>query len=215
MTSRFFFSTSLILMFAFAILALAQDTGDIKLLPPQLDHKVTLMQALQKRCSSRSFCDEKLPLQTLSNLLWAAYGINRPESGKRTAPSANNKQEVEVYVAMAEGLYLYNPAAHELKLLLKEDLRAKTGTQSFVAVAPANFVYVADLSKRDGEPHEKELMSGIDTGFISQNVYLCCAAEGLATVVRGFVDRDSLGKAMHLRPEQYIVVAQTVGYPPK
>jgi len=198
-----------------ASVTFSQEAETIKLLPPRMDHNTTLLQALQNRNSSRAFSGEKLPLQTLSNLLWSACGVNRPESGKRTAPSANNKQEVEVYVFLSDGVYLYDAQAHELKLLLKEDLRSKTGKQEFVAQAPVNFVYIADLRKRGGEQKEKEFYSSVDTGFISQNVYLCCAAEGLATVARGSVDRPALEQFLKLRPDQFITLAQTIGYPQK
>ena len=204
------FSSILLLMVATE--AFSQEAETLKLLAPRMDHNTTLLQALQNRSSARSFSSEKLSLQTLSNLLWSACGVNRPESGKRTAPSANNKQEVEVYVFLSEGVYLYDAKAHELKLVLKEDLRGKTGQQDYVAQAPVNFVYIADLSKRGGEQKEKEFYSAVDTGFIGQNVYLCCAAEGLATVVRGSVDRPALEQSLNLRPEQFITLAQTIGY---
>jgi len=171
---------------------------------------------LKDRKSSREFSSEKLSLQTLSNLLWAAFGVNRPSSGKRTAPSAVNWQEIDIYVATADGLYLYDAMKHLLMPILNEDIRALAGTQRFVKDAPINFVFVADFSKmgRAGT-EEKNFYSATDTGFISQNVYLYCASEGLATVVRGLIDRDALSKAMKLRPDQKIILAQTVGYPKK
>lgn len=175
-----------------------------------------LMQAFKERMTSRSFSSEKLPVQTLSNLLWAAFGINRPDSGKRTAPSALNWQEIDIYVAIPEGLYLYDAKKHSLIPVLKEDIRSLTGRQPFVKEAPVNFIYVADLSKTGtAGKEERELYTAVDTGFISQNVYLFCASEGLATVVRGLIDREKLAKTMKLRPDQKIIVAQTVGYPKK
>ena len=170
-----------------------------------------LMQVLQDRQSQREFRRESLPLPVLSNLLWAAAGINRPD-GHRTAPSASNKQEVDIYVATADGLYLYDAASHALKPVVAEDLRAATGTQAFVAEAAVNLVFVADLAKMS--PGESRLLyAGADTGVIAENVYLYCASEGLATVVRGSVDRAALGKRMQLRPDQQIILAQSVGYP--
>ena len=172
------------------------------------------MQALKLRQTSRSFDSKALPLQELSNLLWAANGINRSESGKRTAPTAVNWQEIDVYVALPEGLYLYEARTHSLTPAVAKDLRGATGPQPFVKDAPLNLVYVADLAKmKNASEDNKNLYSGTDTGFISQNVYLYCASQGLATVVRGMVDRPSLSKAMNLRPEQRIILAQTVGYP--
>jgi len=149
-------------------------------------------------------------------LLWAALGVNRADSGKRTAPSASNRMEIDLYVAMADGLYLYNAKAHSLDPVLAGDIRAETGRQPFVREAPLNLVYVADSAKMGKSTEEdKVLYSAADTGFIAQNVYLFCASEGLATVVRGMVDRPSLAKAMKLRPDQRIILSQTVGYPKK
>ncbi|RPJ62045.1 MAG: SagB/ThcOx family dehydrogenase [Acidobacteria bacterium] len=170
-----------------------------------------LMQALNERKSTRAFKTEKLPEQVLSNLLWAAWGTNRPD-GKRTAPSAMNRQEIDVYVVSAEGTYMYDAKAHALKPVAAGDLRAQTGGQPFVKDAPLNLVYVADTAKMSGGS-EQAVWYGAAAGFISQNVYLYCASEGLATVVRGMVDRDVLARALSLRPEQRIVLSQTVGYP--
>jgi len=205
---------SILLMYP-AIL-FAQDLKPIKLLDPQLDGGRPLMQVLKDRKSSREFSSEKLPLQILSNLLWAAWGINRSDSGLRTAPSASNMQEIDIYVATADGLYLYNAQKHILDPVLGEDIRAATGRQDFVKDAAVNLVFVADYSKMGRRSEEnKRYMSGADTGFISQNVYLFCASEGLATVVRGMVDGPALEKIMKLRPDQKVVFAQSVGYSPK
>jgi len=125
-----------------------------------------------------------------------------------------NWQEIDIYVATAEGLSVYDAKAHRLNPVLNEDVRAVTGTQDFVKGAPVNLVYVADLAKtHDAGPQEQDLYTAVDTGVIVQNVYLFCASEGLATVVRGSVDRAALAKVMKLRPNQRIIVAQTVGYP--
>jgi SagB-type dehydrogenase family enzyme len=172
------------------------------------------MQALARRSTSRSFSDRELPAQVLSDLLWAATGINRPDSGKRTAPTARNLQEIDVYVAMAQGLYLYDPNEHALLPVLAGDIRAVTGRQDFAATAPVNLVYVADYARMGDAPEEiKKFYGATDTGFISQNVYLYCASAGLATVVRGAVDREALAKAMELRTDQAVILAQTVGFP--
>lgn len=194
----------------------AQQPEEIKLLAPQTDSGKLLMQALLLRQSVREFSSEKLPLQVLSNLLWAANGVNRPDSGKRTAPSAMNVQNIDIYAATFDGLYLYDPVKHVLKLILKEDVRPDTGKQDFVKVAPLNLIYVADLSKfQRGTDEDKLFYSAAHVGFISQNVYLYCASTGLATVVRGMVDKEVLAKRMNLRPDQKILLAQTVGYPKK
>jgi len=195
-------------------LSAAQEFKAIDLPAPQKETGKPLMQALNDRHSTRRFSNEKLPAQMLSNLLWAAFGINRPDSGKRTAPSAMNWQEIDIYVATAEGLYLYNAAEHQLDPVLAKDIRAETGMQGFVDEAPINLIYVADYSKMSGAAEDrKRFYAAADTGFISQNVYLYCASAGLATVVRGSVDRSRLAKTMNLRAEQHITLAQTVGFP--
>ena len=174
------------------------------------------MEVLKDRQSSREFSPEELSMQELSNLLWAAFGINRSDIGKRTAPSARNKQEMDIYVATADGLYLYEAKEHILRPVLAEDVRESTGPQPFVKDAPVNLVYVADFAKMIGYTEDqKEFYSAANTGHISQNVYLYCASEGLATVVRGLVDRPALAKKMGLRPDQKVLLAQTVGYPKK
>jgi len=194
----------------------AEGSKTIDLPKPQIDQGRPLMQVLKDRASSREFSAEKIPIQVLSNLLWAAFGVNRPDSGKRTAPSARNWQEIDIYVATAEGLYLFDAKSHSLQHVISEDIRAMTGTQSFAKEAPVNLVYVADTSKIGGaKPEDRDIYAGADTGHISQNVYLYCASEGLATVVRGSIDRDTLSKVMKLRPDQKVILAQTVGYPKK
>lgn len=194
------------------VTAMAQESS-MPLLKPQTDTQ-PFLKLLAKRTSSRAFSTEPLPLQTLSNLLWSAFGISRPESGKRTAPTANNRQEIEVYVAMAQGIYAYDAKANQLKLVVPGDLRAATGSQTFVKDAAVNLVYVADMGKSGGRSEEDKLLyAAAATGFISENVYLYCASEGLATVIRAYVDRPVLAKAMKLRPDQRITLVQTVGFP--
>ena len=211
-----FFATCLALVFPIFCSAFAEELKPIQLPKPQVDGGRPLMQVLKDRGSSRSFSSEKLPLQVLSNLLWAASGMNRPDSGKRTAPSAVNWQELDIYVATAEGLYLYDAKSHRLNPILSEDIRALTGRQPFVREAPVNLVYVADFSRMGrGTNEEKEFYSAADTGFIAQNVYLFCSSEELATVVRASIDRPALAKVMKLRPDQKITLAQSVGYPKK
>jgi SagB-type dehydrogenase family enzyme len=173
------------------------------------------MQVLKDRHSTREFSSQKLPPQVLSNLLWAAFGVNRPD-GKRTAPSAMNWQEIDIYVATQDGLYVYDAKANALNLVLNQDVRAATGQQPFVKEAPVNLVYVADLAKTGRVGGEDQILyTAADAGFIAQNVYLFCASEGLAVVVRGSVDRVALAKLIKLRPDQKIILAQTVGYPKK
>ena len=194
----------------------SQELKEIKLPAPQMDGGRPLMQVLKDRHSSREFSTDELPLQVLSNLLWAGFGINRPDSGKRTAPSAVNWQNIDIYVAISKGLFLYDAKENMLRPVLAEDIRAATGTQAFVKDVPVNLIYVADFSKiARGTEEVKNFYSAAHTGFISQNVYLFCASEGLATVVRGLIDREAMAEVMKLRPEQKVMLSQSVGYPKK
>ncbi len=194
---------------------LAQELKPVQLPNPQTDIGRPLMQVLKDRRSTRTFSSEPLPGQVVSNLLWAAFGINRAESGGRTAPSASNRQEIDIYVATAEGLYIYDAKGNRLNPVIHDDVRTQTGIQPFVKDAPVNLVYVADLARAGTDSAERDMDVAADTGFIAQNVYLFCASEGLATVVRGSIDRRALSKAMRLRPNQRIILAQTIGYPQK
>jgi nitroreductase len=205
----------LIILLACAASICAQELKTIKLPAPDKQGGKPLMQTLNERKSAREFSPEKLPLPVLSNLLWAAAGVNRPD-GHHTSPTASNKQEIDVYVAAPDGLYLYEAKDHQLKQILAEDIRALTGTQPFPKDAAVNLIYVADLAKAGRtKPEDTEFYSGADTGFVAENVYLFCASEGLATVVRASVDRAALAKAMKLRPDQKICLAQSIGYPKK
>jgi nitroreductase len=181
-----------------------------------MDGGKPLMQVLKERRSSREFASTALPDQVLSNLLWAAWGVNRPD-GRRTAPSASNRQEIDIYVVRPEGASLWDAKNNTLNPVASGDLRAATGTQPFPATAPVNLVYVADMTKagRPATDPQQMLNIGADAGFIAENVYLFCASEGLATVVRALVPREALAKALLLRDTQVIVLAQTVGYPVK
>ena len=193
----------------------AQSLQPVKLPPPQTSGGRSLMQVLKDRKSTRDFDPGTLSAQTLSNLLWAAFGINRPD-GHRTAPSAMNWQEVSIYVVTAEGTYVYDANDQGLDPVSGGDFRGATGTQSFVKDAAVNLVYVSDLAKTGrASSSDVEMFTAADVGFISQNVYLYCASEGLATVVRGSVDRAALAKTLKLRPNQKIILAQSIGYPKK
>jgi SagB-type dehydrogenase family enzyme len=192
----------------------AEDIKYIQLPSPQTDDGKTLMQALRDRKSVREFSSKELSLQVISDMLWAANGINRPDSEHRTAPSAMNMQEIDIYVAKADGLYLFEPKKNLLIPILAEDIRAITGKQSFVKDAPVNLIYVANLSKmKNMSTSNMDFYAAADTGFVSENVYLFCASRGLATVVRGLIDKKALTKVMKLRSDQKIILAQTVGYP--
>jgi SagB-type dehydrogenase family enzyme len=196
--------------------ATAAEGAVIKLPTPEKTGGKPLMEALAARQSDREFSDREIPLQTLSNLLWAAFGINRPESGKRTAPSAKNWQEIDIYITLPDGAYRYDAKENCLQPVVEKDLRALTGKQPFVKDAYLNLVYVSDLSRIEGVSADaKAVYSAADTGFIAQNAYLFCASEGLNTVVRGWVDKDALAKALGLGAQQKVILCQTVGYPKK
>jgi nitroreductase len=190
----------------------AQDLKPVALPAPETSGGKPLMQALKERKSTREFSPEKLSPQVLSNLLWAAWGINR-EDGRRTAPSSSNRQEIDIYVVTSDGAYVYDAKGNALKPVASGDLRKQTGTVAFVGEAGLNLVYVADFSKMgSGDENSKNATANANAGFIAQNVYLFCASEGLGTVVRGSVPRAELSKALNLRPDQRITLAQTVGY---
>ena len=206
----------ILLIFPPPISVQARESGVVTLPAPQISGGRPLLDCLKDRHSFREFGPDKLSPQVLSNLLWAADGVNRPADGKRTAPSAVNWQDVDIYVATADGLFLYIPKEHVLKKLLAEDIRGLTGSQEFVKSVPLNLIYVSDYTKiPSGTDEDRRFYSGTHTGFISQNVYLYCASEGLATVVRGLINREEMAKAMQLRASQHITFAQSVGYPKK
>jgi len=194
--------------------ARADTKEPIDLPTPEMTGGKPLMDALKERKSMREFSAEELPLQVISDMLWAANGINRPSIAHKTAPSAMNMQEIDIYVATKDALYLYDALNNKLVPHLDENIMAATGKQAFVEEAPVNLIFVANLKKMTRlEPAEQKFYAATDTGFISQNVYLFCASAGLATVVRGWIDKPLLAKAMKLGPDQMIVLAQTVGYP--
>lgn len=189
------------------------ETDTVVLPFPALSQHLSLDQAFKKRRSTRAFLDDTFTLEALSGLLWAAFGVNREQQGGRTAPSAHNWKEMDIYVVLAEGAYRYEPRTHRLLLVKAEDLRKYTGTQDFVTTAPVNLVYVADLARMVEVPEEdRPFLAGADAGCIAQNVYLYCAATGLATVVRALIDRRRLAQALGLPINQRITLAQTVGY---
>ncbi len=184
----------------------------IKLPPPQKTGGMPLMEALDKRCSTRVFSPKPLSKQDISNLLWAAFGVNR-NNGKRTAPSARNWQEIGIFVCTAEGLFKYNAKANTLEKIFGKDIRKEAHKQKFTPEPPVFLVYAADFRKiSTRNMRDKVFYSATDTGFISQNVYLFCAANKMSTVVLGYIDRDKLRKAMKLDHNYNIILTQPVGY---
>jgi nitroreductase len=190
----------------------AAELQPIQLPKPEITAGMPLMRALAQRRTTRAFQDKPLPMQTLSNLLWAAFGVNRPRNAKpglgRTAPSAMNKQEVEIDVVLAQGAYVYDAEANRLRPLVGGDLRAKMGAPP-AGLAAVTLVYVAD-AKLD--------YAQVDTGFIGQNVYLFAASEGLNAwfyALHGQQDATEIAAALKLPAEKRPLFAQSVGYPPQ
>ena len=185
----------------------------IHLPAPDKNGGMPLMEALAKRHSMREFAREELPLQLLSSMLWAAFGVNR-EDGKRTAPSAINAQEIDIYVALPSGAYLYDAHENALQLVAGSDLRRVTGYQDFVDEAPLDLVFVADYSRMAMVPVDRrESYASVAVGAISQNLYLFAASQGLATVIRAWIDRGAIADGLGLNHDQQVLLSQTVGYP--
>jgi len=204
----------------------AEALEPIVLPKPEIDAALSLAAALKNRRTIRSISGDPLPPQALSNLLWAAFGVNRPEAGLmgkagRTAPSASNSQEIDLYVVLPQGVYLYEAAPLRLAPVAAGDLRRLAG-RGAAARAPVNIFYVVDLSRyvvgrgqpdqSIGEPEVQKSYYFADTGFIAQNVYLYAAAQGLAAWFH-HCDRERAAREFKLRPEQRVLFAQTVGWP--
>ena len=173
-----------------------------------------VMEALAKRQSIRAFSDRALPQQTLANILWAAFGINRPASGDHTAPSWRGSKETDVYVATAEGVWLFEPKTNELRSVMTADIRDKTSSMVFAATAPVVLIYVADTARMaPASPEEHRLYAHVDAAMIGQNVYLYAAATGLGTVILGSVDRAALAKTLNLAAGKIVTFSQPIGFP--
>ncbi|HEY0282286.1 MAG TPA: nitroreductase family protein [Rhizomicrobium sp.] len=201
---------------AFAVtsaVAVGQESKLRTLPPPRSKGGMPLTEALLLRRSTRDYSERPIPPQVLSDLLWSAFGVNRP-NGERTAPYWRHIMVTDIYLAMADGVWLYEPKAHALLPHSGEDIRALTGAQKFATTAPLNLVYVAHGERMtDVSLEDRRLFASVNTGFIGQNVYLFCASEGLATVFRGSVDYPKLAQALKLPEQQFVTFAQTVGYP--
>lgn len=192
---------------------LGDASPTLPLPPPDKRGGPPLMLALAGRHSSREFAATELPLTLLANLLWAANGINRDDGG-RTAPSAMNAQEIDIYVALPTGAYLYDAAANALRLVAGSDVRRVTGYQDFVDDAPLDLVYVADHGRMRLIPvNMRASYANVAAGAITQNVYLFAAANRLATVIRAWIDREAIANALGLSHDQEVLLSQTVGFP--
>jgi SagB-type dehydrogenase family enzyme len=202
---------SLVALLFFSSQLIAQNV--IELPAPDKTGGKPLMQTLNERQSNRDFIDKDLTEQQMSDLLWAAYGINRPDDKKHTAPTSRNKQDIEIYVTTKDGVFLYIPEMHSLKQINDLDLRKVTGKQAFVKKAAVNLIYVSDFDKLgNGDDQTKMVTAATHCGFIGQNVYLYCASEGLITVFRAWIDKEEIREALQLKENQKVVYSQTVGY---
>ena len=190
-------------------ITMAQKT--IKLPPVDKAMPVTLMQALDQRHTGRDYKDQEISIEHLSNLLWCANGVNR-EDGKRTAPSARNCQEIDIYALTAEGIYLYLPEKHMLEQVKAGDFRAQIGMQPFTHTAPLLLVYVANYDRmKDMDDNARNLYGATDCGNVCQNVYLYCAAAGLETVELGSIHRDTFTELVPIHGK--VILGQAVGMP--
>jgi SagB-type dehydrogenase family enzyme len=192
--------------------AFAQD--NIRLLPPDTERGLPVMKALSLRSSAVDYDTSKLDLRDLSDLLWAANGVNRPESGKRTAPSAINAQDIDIYILMETGVYLYNASSHLLQYLSGEDHRnAAAGSQPNAAKAPVICVIVSDISKFSrGTDSLKMVWAAEDAGIVSQNISLFCASVELSTRPRASMDHQKLRAILNLKDTQYLLLNHPVSY---
>jgi nitroreductase len=195
-------------------IAAAQTQQPIALPPPRTDFGKSLAQAMKLRRSIREYDPRPLPPQVLSELLWSAYGVNRPATADRTAPSWRHARETDIFAATAGGVWRYDPIKQMLVPHLAADVRGQTGVQDFVGTAPLNLVYVSNAEHLSGVSREEQhRVAAADIGFIGQNVYLYCASEGLACVFRASLDTERLARTLGLGETQFVMFAQTVGYP--
>lgn len=204
----------LVFSFIFSCLLFAEDPETIALPAPDFSNASSLYQAFKDRKSTRNFLDKDISLQMLSSLLWAANGVNRPETGHRTAPSAMNARDIDLYVCFSSAVYLYLPVEHRLQKVGEGDCRpAVADQQNFVATAPLSLVLVSDLSRfGEGNLQENMITGAYDAGIVAQNVNIFCAAMGLATVVRGSMDKEALRELLKLSPSQHPMLNLPVGY---
>ena len=211
---KIFLSLCTIVLFYFGN-TMAQDLQPVKLNAPDKTRGTAVMKALSERKSVREFDTKDLSLQDLSDLLWAANGINR-EDGKRTAPSARNVQDIDVYVIRKDGAYIYNAENHALNPVAKGDFRkAVGGQQEFVQNVPVCLVLVTNLDKMGEITEYTKMMAAVDGGIVCQNINIFCSAVGLATVPRAWMNKDELSQILKLKDTQVLLMNNPVGYPKK
>jgi len=195
--------------------AKAKKETAIQLNKPDFSNDATLMNALLERQTNRSFSSQELSWQQLSDILWAANGVNRPDNGKRTAPSARNAQEIDIYAFTASGVFFYDAENHQLKRISDKDSRQGVYDRGDFHKAPLILVYVGNFDKMQGfDEDARNFYSATDVGFVSQNVYLYCATQGLSTVICGSFNREGADKVLKIKNGK-LLLAQPVGYPEK
>jgi SagB-type dehydrogenase family enzyme len=207
------FLTAAVFALCFSVAA-AADLKPVSLSAPSKDRGFSVIKALSVRASVRAYSDKSLSLQDLSDLLWAADGINRPDKGLRTASSAMNAQDIDVYVILADGAYLYNAKGNVLEPVSAGDYRAVIGKQDYVKTAPVNLILVSDTSRfKNGDEGSKLTMAALDAGIVSQNVSVFCASVGLCTVPRASIDVKKMQEVLKLKDSQKVLLNHPVGYP--
>lgn len=212
------YSNGIVRLFLFFILTISayaqlENSTEIKLNQPDKTKSFSLMNSLNQRASVRNWAEKEMDKQDLSDLLWAANGINRPEKGLRTAPSAHNAKDIDLYVFTKEGVYLYNPEKHSITMLKKGDFRSQIGKQKYVVDAPVSLILVSDI--RRFKKANKEIClnwAALDAGMVSQNISLFCTSANMGTVPRTFFDEDKIKKVLELNPSQHIMLHHPVGY---
>ncbi len=201
----------IIVLVLFANVMLSQDT--IQMIEPNIDSSISLVDAYSNRESSRTFSEVAISDQTISNILWAANGVNRNKTGMRTAPSVMDMREVEIVICTEDGTFLYLPDTHALKVLSEVDVRSQIGAQECFQEAPITIIFIANYKKMEGFGDEySQYFSTIDSGFVSQNIYLYCAAHGLGTVIIGSIDTDAVQQCLNLDEHLHIIMAQPIGH---
>lgn len=202
----------LLLLSFFVALVCSAQAQNLELPAPEGGFDMPLMKALQMRQTSRNLTEEDISLEELSGLVWSAYGFNRPEEKKRTAPSARNMQELDIYVFSMKGIYLYNAEKNSLELVLKGDHRKEISKQKFFAIAPISIVIVANYDRmKDLKSEDRDFYAAVDCGYVSQNIYLYCAADKLGTVACAYIERDMLSKLLHIKNGKALL-AHPVGH---
>lgn len=195
-------------------LGYSQELKPIKLWKTHFDSGKTFLETLNKRSSKEySYSSRELSMQLLSDLFWAANGISRAETGRKTTPSILANDAIDIYVTMEKGVFIYDPIKHVLNPTIKNDLRWLTGKRDYVKSVPINILYIVDYERMSGiTENRREMVAAAGAGSMAQNVNLFCAAFDLITALRAKIEREKLSQELQLKPSQFILFAQSVGY---